>query len=119
MSYFVGGNSGFNNFGFPGLGGNFNLGNTAHGFTGLGYDALNSGFSLGNSAYGFSGLGFGGLNSAFNPGNNAFANNFALGGANTQINTTPRQGCPPGCYRPMPGIPCTQGECPDGCCQLG
>ena len=118
MSYFGGVNSGFNNFGFPGLGGTFNLGNSAHGLTDHGYNALNSGFNLGNNVHGFNGLG--GLNSGFNLGNNTngfvFANNF--GGANTQI-ATPRQGCPPGCYYPMPGEPCTQGICPNGCCELG
>ena len=119
MSYFGGGSSGFNNFGLPDLGGNFNLGNTVHVFTGLVYDALYSGFYLWNSAQGFMGLGYGGLNSAFNLGNNAnhfdFANTF--GGANPQI--TPRQpGCPAGCFRPMPGEPCVQGSCPDGCCQM-
>ena len=87
-----------NNFGFPGLGGTFNLENSSHGFTGLGYDGLNNGFNLGNNANGF-----------------AFFNNF--GGANTQ--TLPRQSCPAGCYRPMPGEPCYQGGCPDGCCQFG
>ena len=121
MSYFCGGNSGFNNLGFPGLGGNFNLGNNARGFNGLGYSVLNSGFNLGNNAQGFNGLGYGGFHSGFNPGNNAhgfaFDNNF--GCANTQI--APRQGsCPSGCYRPMPDDPpCYQGYCPDGCCQMG
>ena len=101
MSYFGGGNSGFNQFGFTGIGGNLNLGNNAHGFTSLEYDGLHSGFNLGNNANGF-----------------AFVNNFGFGGANTQI--TPRAPCPPGCYYPIPGQPpCTQGGCPNGCCQMG
>lgn len=111
MSYFGGGNSGFNNLGLTGLGGNYNLENNANRFTGLGYDGLQSGFNLANNAYGFNGLGYSGLNSGFNPGNNIFANNFSFGGPS-------RQTCPAGCYRAMPGEPCFQGYCPDGCCQL-
>lgn len=44
----------------------------------------------------------------------AFANNFGV----ANIQRTRRQFCPGGCYRPMPGEPCFQGNCPDGCCEM-